>query len=382
MDNSATTAVCKSAADKAYDMMVSGFGNPSSLHRFGFEAEREVTAARASVAALIGASAAEITFTSGGTEANNLAIFGAAEALKRRGAHIVTTAVEHASVAAACAKLEAEGFAVTRLSPDANGTLSAAQIAEVCRQDTILVSVMLVNNETGARFPLEEAVPLIRRRAPHALIHCDAVQAAGKLPLQAARWQLDAMTVTAHKLHGPKGCGALYVRRGARLSPRQFGGKQEQGLRPGTEAVPLIAAFGAAAEAMPSPASQQPLYTQLRDRLLQRLTGTLPVVFHLPENGVPYIVNLSLPGLRSETMLHFLSERNIYVSSGSACSKGAKSPVLTALGLPPADIDSALRVSFCHHNTIEDIDRFADALIEAYHTLVKTTASGHSKSMH
>ncbi len=378
LDNSATTAVCQAAADKAYDMMLHHFGNPSSLHRLGFEAERELTAAREAVAGLMGVSPAEVIFTSGGSEANNLAVFGAAAALHRRGNHIVTTAVEHASVAAACNELEKQGFSVTRLSVGENGTLTAEQIADACRPDTILVSVMLVNNETGARFPMDKAVPLIRRRSPHAFIHCDAVQAAGKLPLYASRWQLDGMTVTAHKLHGPKGCGALYLRRGARIIPRQFGGKQETGLRPGTEAAPLIAAFGAAVRELPSFAEQAALYEQLCARLTERL-AELPVVFHRPENGVPYIVNLSLPGLRSETMLHFLSERNIFVSSGSACSKGAKSAVLTAMGLPPAEIDSALRVSFCHHNTLEDIDRFAKALTEAYHSLAKAAAAGRTK---
>ncbi len=371
LDNSATTAVCQAAADKAYDMMLHQFGNPSSLHRLGFEAERELTAARQAVADLMGVSPTEIVFTSGGSEANNLAVFGAAKALQRRGKHVVTTAVEHASVAAACDELEKQGFEVTRLPVGADGVLTAEQIAAACRPDTVFVSVMLVNNETGARFPIDKAVPLIRRRAPHAFIHCDAVQAAGKLPLSAARWQLDGMTVTAHKLHGPKGCGALYLRRGARLLPRQFGGKQEQGLRPGTEASPLIAAFGAAIGALPAPTEQRVIFESLREHLIHRLSD-LPVVFHLPENGVPYIVNLSVPGLKSETMLHFLSERNIYVSSGSACSKGAKSSVLTAMGLPPKEIDSALRISFCHHNTIQDIDRFADALTEAYHTLVKS----------
>ncbi len=370
LDNSATTAVCKAAADKAYDMMLHQFGNPSSLHRLGFEAEREIEAARRTVADLMGVSSAEVIFTSGGSEANNLAVFGAAEALKRRGKHIVTTAVEHASVAAACDQLEKQGFEVTRLAVGANGLLTAEQIVDACRTDTVLVSVMLVNNETGARFPIDKAVPLIRRKSPHAFIHSDAVQAAGKLTLAAARWGLDGMTVTAHKLHGPKGCGALYLRRSARLVSRQFGGKQQQGIRPGTEAAPLIAAFGAAVKALPSPAEQQAVFASLRQRLINNLAD-LPVVFHLPENGVEYIVNLSVPGLKSETMLHFLSEKNIYVSSGSACSKGAKSSVLTAMGLPVKEIDSALRISFCHHNTVEEIDRFANALKEAYHTLIK-----------
>lgn len=371
LDNSATTAVCDQAAKKAIYMMTEHYGNPSSLHRLGYEAEREVTAAKEAVADLMGVPARDVYFTSGGTEANNLAIIGAAHAGARRGKHIVTTAVEHSSVSEACAALEKEGFSITRLLPDQNGCITVQDIVDACKADTILVSVMLVNNETGARFPLEQAVARIRKKSPLAFIHCDAVQAAGKLPLHAAKWQLDAMTVSAHKLHGPKGCGALYLRRGARIHPRQFGGKQQDGIRPGTEAVPLIAAFGAAVTALPPLTEQQNLFEQLQQYLTKKLSAIPEVILHLPQDGVPYIVHLSVPGLRSETMLHFLSERNVFVSSGSACSKGAKSPVLSAMGLPLAHIDSALRVSFCHHNTTADIDRFVDALTDAVKVLVR-----------
>lgn len=370
LDNSATTAVCEAAAKKAVYMMTQCFGNPSSLHRLGFEAERELTAAREKVAALMGVPARDVLFTSGGTEANNLAVFGAAAALARRGKHIVTTGMEHSSVAAACKQLEKEGYAVTRLLPDSDGHITADAIIAACRPDTALVSVMLVNNETGARFSLPDAVAGIRRRSPFAFIHCDAVQAAGKLPLYGARWQVDAMSVSAHKLHGPKGCGALYLRQGARILPRQVGGLQERSLRGGTEAAPLIAAFGAAAEALPPLAEQEALFETLRKRLFDRLADA-PVVFHLPADGVPYIIHLSVPGFKSETLLHFLSERDIFVSSGSACAKGAKSPVLQAMGLPETEIDSALRISLCHNNTPEDIDRFADALIAATQTLAR-----------
>lgn len=370
LDNSATTAVCEAAAKKAVYMMTQCFGNPSSLHRLGFEAERELTTAREKVAALMGVPARDVLFTSGGTEANNLAVFGAAAALARRGKHIVTTGVEHSSVTAACKQLEKEGYAVTRLLPDSDGRITADAIIAACRPDTALVSVMLVNNETGARFSLPEAVAGIRRRSPFAFIHCDAVQAAGKLPLYGARWQVDAMSVSAHKLHGPKGCGALYLRQGARILPRQVGGLQERSLRGGTEAAPLIAAFGAAAEALPPLAEQEALFETLRRRLFDRLADA-PVVFHLPADGVPYIIHLSVPGFKSETLLHFLSERDIFVSSGSACAKGAKSPVLQAMGLPETEIDSALRLSLCHNNTPEDIDRFADALIAATQTLAR-----------
>lgn len=365
LDNSATTVVCKAAADKAYAMMTETYGNPSSLHTLGFAAEQELTAARRQVAALMGVPPEGVIFTSGGTEANNLAVLGSAAAHPRAGKHIVTTATEHSSVRESCDRLEREGYTVTRLRPAADGTVSARRIAEACRPDTVLVAVMLVNNETGARFPLEQAVEDIRRIAPAAHIHCDAVQAAGKLPLKGERWGFDSMTVSAHKLHGPKGCGALYLRRGARVQPRNIGGKQENGIRCGTEAAPLIAAFGVAAGLVPSFSEQQAHFTALRARLLERLEGQAGIRFHLPTGGVPYIVHLSVPGIRSETLLHYLAQREIYVSSGSACSKGAASPVLAAMGLPEEEIDSALRVSMDSSNTAEDIDRFCQAVLQA-----------------
>ena len=374
LDNSATTAVCQAAVDKAAYMMTTCYGNPSSLHRLGFEAERELDAAKQAVADLIGAPKERIFFTSGGTEANNLAVIGAAHALQRRGKHIVITATEHSSVLAACDRLEKEGFSVTRLTPNENGTITATAIAAACREDTIVVSVMLVNNETGARYAIDKAVPFIRKKAPLAFIHCDAVQAAGKLPIAATRWQVDALTVSAHKLHAPKGCGALYLRKGVRILPRQFGGKQQDGIRPGTEAAPLIAAFGASINALPSLAEQQAHFENLQRILLERLSTLQGVVVHRFEGAVPYIVHLSVPGLRSETILHFLSQKDVFVSSGSACSKGAPSPVLAAFGMPNEEIDSAIRVSLSHTNTEEDIHRFADALQEAMQSLASKTS--------
>lgn len=373
LDNSATTAVCQAAAEKALYMMTACYGNPSSLHRLGFEAEREINAAKQAVADLIGAPKERIFFTSGGTEGNNLAVIGAAHALQRRGKHIVTTATEHSSVSAACDQLEKEGFSVTRIVPDENGTITAAAIAAACRADTVVVSVMLVNNETGARYAIDKAVPLIRKKSPLAFIHCDAVQAVGKLPIAALRWQLDALTVSAHKLHAPKGCGALYLRKGARILPRQFGGKQQDGIRPGTEAVPLIAAFGTAIQQLPPLAEQTAHFEKLEQILLQRLSALQVVNVHRFKDAVPYIIHLSVPGLRSETVLHFLSQENIFVSSGSACSKGAPSPVLAAFGLSSEEIDSAIRVSLSHTNTQEDIHRFADGLAKAIQSLATTS---------
>ncbi len=371
LDNSSTTSVHPQAAQKALDMMIRDFGNPGSLHRLGFEAERELAAARSSVGALLGADASTLIFTSGGTEANNLAIFGSVAAHPHDGKHIVTTAVEHSSVREAVDQLEKQGYEVTRLLPDAHGDVSDAAIVNACRPDTALVAVMLVNNETGARFRLEDAVEEIRQRAPHAHIHADAVQAAGKIPLRAERWGFDTLSASAHKIHGAKGCGVLYLRKGVRVLPRVMGGKQEKGLRGGTECTPLIAAFGVAASLLPPFSEQNAHYSTLRRRLLDAFHSDPRVAFHLPQDGVPYIVSLSVPGLRSETMIHFLAERDVYVSGGSACSRGAKSAVLTAMGLSDGEIDSALRVSMDFENTVEDIDRFSAALREAMNNLAR-----------
>ena len=371
-DNSATTAVSPAAAAKAAQIMTEVFGNPSSLHTLGFSAEREMTAARAAVGRLLGCPAEQVYFTSGGTEANNLALFGAAKARGKRGHHIVTTAVEHPSVARVIDELEAEGFAVTRLTPDQSDTLTAAEVLAACRPDTVLVSMMCVNNETGARFPVEAVAAAVHKRCPHALVHCDAVQAVGKIPVKAAAWGVDLLTASAHKLHAPKGVGALYIAKGVHIPPRTLGGEQEHGMRAGTESVPLIAAFGRAADEVPAFAEQNALYLRLRERLVEGLSAFPQVRLHLPEGGVPYIVNFSLPGLRSETLVHFLAAEQVYVSGGSACAKGHKSPVLTALGLPDDEIDSALRVSFCKYNTEQDVDALLAALRKADATLAHT----------
>ena len=371
LDNSATTAVCRAAADKAYEMMTACWGNPSSLHTAGFEAEREMEAARSAVAGLLGAAPDTLTFTSGGTEANNLAIFGAAAAKARGGRHIVTTAMEHPSVAAACGQLEKEGWEVTRLVPDGSGCVPLSALEAALRPDTMLVSMMLVNNETGAILPVEEAAPLVRRLAPRALLHCDAVQAFGKLPIRVRPMDVDLLTVSGHKIHAPKGCGALYVKKGVRILPRAFGGGQERGLRPGTEATPAIAAFGAAAAAVPELAGQRARFEELMNRLLAGLERQEEILLHRPVRHAPYNLNLSVPGLRSETLLHFLAQRGVYVSSGSACSRGKSSPVLAALGLPPAEIDSALRVSLSRDNDEEDIDRFLAGVEEARAVLIR-----------
>lgn len=370
LDNSATTKVCPQAAEKAAFMMTECFGNPSSLHSLGFAAERELTAARASVATLLKADPACVTFTSGGTEANNLAILGAANAKKRRGNHVVTTAIEHPSVLEAFARLEADGFEVTRVMPQKNGAIDPRDLLAACRPDTILVSAMAVNNETGAIFSWDAVSPAVRRRSPLATLHCDAVQAAGKCALSLDKMGVDLCSVSGHKLHAPKGVGALFMKKGTRLiPPAALGGGQEKGVRSGTENMPAIAAFGEAVKALPAPAEQTKRYEALRAFLLSELADIDDVVVHTPQNAVSYITHLSLLGRKSETLVHALAEQEVFVSGGSACAKGKKSHVLQAMGLPAAEIDSSLRLSFSHETTEDDLRAFCNALRTARDTL-------------
>lgn len=369
LDNSATTRVCKAAAEKALYMMTECYGNPSSLHSKGFAAEKEMTAARAAIAEKLSAQPVEIYFTSGGTESDNIAILGAAHAKKRAGNRIVTTAIEHPAVLNTMAQLEREGFEVIYVQPEADGNIPAEKFAEVIDAKTILVSVMTVNNETGAVLPLKEIAGIIKRKKAPALFHTDAVQAFCKLPLSPKRLGVDLISVSGHKVHGPKGVGGLYVKSGVRILPHSFGGGQEKNLRPGTEGVPQICAFGAAVKAMPAERDAEMTVREVRDHLLERLRAMPEVTLNSPENAMPYIVNLSAGRVRAETMLHFLAERGIYVSSGSACGKAKPSHVLTAMELPAQRIETSLRVSLCAENTKEEIDAFADALAEGLATL-------------
>ncbi|MCL2487753.1 MAG: aminotransferase class V-fold PLP-dependent enzyme, partial [Oscillospiraceae bacterium] len=323
-------------------------------------------------------------------EANNLAVIGSAEAGRRRGTHILTAATEHPSVRAAADELARRGFTVTFLKPDDGYGYTHDAVADACRPDTILVSLMLVNNETGAKTDIGRLVPLIRARSPHVLIHTDAVAAAGRMPLAAEKWGVDLLSASGHKLHAPKGAGALYVRKGVRLLPQSFGGGQERGLRAGTEPMPAIAAFGAAADAVPDLAGLERHFNRLYDRLVAGLadiegcvtdtkgvtdtngmTDTRGVCMHRPRQAVPYIVAFSVPGIASEVMLRYLAGHQIYISAGSACARGKVSPVLKASGLPEAMLASALRVSFCRDTKPEEIDRLLEKLAEGCGTLIR-----------
>ena len=370
-DNSSTTRVCREAAERVMELMTENYGNPSSLHALGFQAERAMTEARSAVASLLGAQKEEIFFTSGGTESNNLALFGAAHALKRRGNRIVTTQIEHPSVLNTMKRLEEEGFEVAYLKPDSEGKISPEQIRAAVDEKTILVSLMRVNNEVGSILPVEAAAQAVRAAGAPALVHVDAVQAFGKLPLDPRELGVDLMSMSAHKIHGPKGIGALYVRRGAHIEPHSYGGGQEKNLRPGTESTPLIAGFGAAVRALPDLREELRSMAELNAYCRAKLAELPEVAFNSAPDALPYILNFSAVGVRAETMLHFLSDRGIYLSSGSACSKGRDSYVLASMGLPRERIASALRLSFSRYNTKEEVDVFAAALREGLQGLAR-----------
>lgn len=358
LDNSATTQVLPEAAAEALRLMTVCYGNPSSLHTKGFLAKKELDAARAIVARRLGAGPEEIVFTGGGTEANNLALLGAAQARRRLGNRVVTTAVEHDSVLRAVGELEKQGFEVVLLrEPDDRDALE-----EAIDGNTVLVSMMLVNNETGAFLPVQAAARAIKRKNAPALLHTDCVQAFCKTDFTPARLGADLCTVSAHKVHGPKGVGALYIKKGVRVLPQMHGGGQERGMRSGTESLPLIAAFAKAVELAPKPGAVLPEMERLNHMLRDRLADMPDMVVNAPVEGLPYILNLSAVGVRAETMLHFLAQRGVYVSAGSACGKGAKSHVLTALRLPPERVESALRVSFSRFSTEEDVAALVEGL--------------------
>ncbi len=372
LDNSATTQVCPEACAKAVEMMTEKYGNPSSLHSKGFEAQKELEAARRAAAELLSAEPGEIYFTSGGTESNNTAVFGAAAALARRGNKIVTTAFEHSSVLEAAQALEKKGCEVVYLKPDSKGRFSPDELAEAVDKNTVLVSIMAVNNETGAVQPVEQVKKIIDRSGSPALFHVDAVQAFGKLPLRPGKLGIDLLSASSHKIHGPKGAGILYIRRGARIMPLHYGGEQEKKLRPGTEAAPLICAMGAAIKALPDMNAELAYMRELNARCREGLSGIESVIINSGEDCLPYIINFSLRGIRSETILHYLASKGIFVSSGSACAKGRKSHVLEAMGLSGELIGSAVRVSFSRYNTADDIDELIKEVINADNTLARS----------
>ena len=373
LDNAATTPVRAEAAQAAVKAMTEEWGNPSARHALGSRAAEQVKQWRSEVAAGLGCRPEEVFFTSCGSEGDNWAIRAAAELGKRKGKHIITTAIEHAAVLEPCRALEREGYEVTYLQPDRSGNITARQVKEALRPDTILVSMMLVNNELGTVLPVAQAAQLIRRLGSSALIHCDGVQGFLKVPFTPAELGVDLLTVSGHKIHAPKGIGALYVRRGLKLPPLIRGGGQEGGLRSGTEATAQIAAFAAAVRAGAATREADVRHmAELKAETLARLQEAVPGLKPIGSGTAPHILAVTLPGYKSEVIVRFLSDRGICLSSGSACHKGKPSHVYAALKLPKSDLDGALRVSFSYDTTQQDVDALADGLRAAKEQLFPT----------
>ena len=365
LDNAATTQVCPEAAQAALDAMTLSYGNPSSTHAAGREAAKIVDAARGQVARAMGCRKEELVFTSCGSEGDNWAVLCGASYQSRVGRHIISSRAEHPAVLKSLEALESRGFEVSYLKPGTDGSVSADDVLSALRPDTCLVTLMLVNNETGAVTDLAGIAKRIRTSNPKTLIHTDAVQAFLKIPFTAAAIGADLISISGHKIHAPKGIGALYIRNGLHLPPMIHGGGQEQGRRSGTESVPLIAAFGAACAAAARTSAEDLLrMAALRARAIERLSMDNEML-QIIGGGAPHILSISLPGWRSEVLMNALEADGIYVSKSSACKKGGRSHVLEAMGLSAPVIDGALRVSFSRFTTVEEVDAFCAALTAA-----------------
>lgn len=366
LDNAATTPVREDAARAAYEAMTQFWGNPSARYELGMKMAAQVKAWRQDVAKAMGCEEGEVIFTSCGTESDNWAIRAAVEINKRKGKHIITTAIEHAAVLEPCKALERQGYEVTYLQPDKEGNITVEQVEEALREDTVLVSMMLVNNEVGSILPVAEVGKLLKRKKSAALFHCDAVQGFLKVPFTPKQLGVDFLAVSAHKIHAPKGVGALYVRKGIKLPPMILGGGQEGGLRSGTEATAQIAAFALAAREGKKELEQNLAHMeQINAYARRQLTEQVPGLQLLTQSGAPHVLPVSLVGYKSEVIVRFLSDRGIYVSSGSACHKGKPSHVYAALKLPKNVQDGVLRISFSYDTTKEDVDALTAGLQEA-----------------
>ena len=364
-DNSATTKPCPEAVQAVSEAMTEVWGNPSSLHRLGIEAERRVGEARRAVAEVLGADPDRIFFTAGGTEADNWAIFSAAKRMQKRGKHIVTTAIEHHAVLNPMKELEAQGFEVTYLAPDREGRVTVDALRAALRKDTILASIMAVNNEVGSVMPVAAMAKLVHRMAPNAVFHTDAVQGFLKIPLRVSGLEADLISISSHKIHGPKGAGALYIRKGLSLPPHLYGGGQERGYRSGTEAVPAILGFGAAcAAAAKNLRAELAEEERLKNAVVEGLAA-IPGVQIIGAHEAPHIVSFAIPGVRSQGLINCLQDREVYVSAGSACAKGHRSHVLEAMGIEPALIDGSVRASLSRFTTEAEVLLLLDAVREA-----------------
>ncbi len=369
LDNSATTRVCEAAARAAYEAMTSVYGNPSSTHTKGREAKKLLDSSRAQAAAAIGCKPAELVFTSCGSESDNWALLSGAEAMHRKGKHIISSSVEHDAIRKTLDELEKLGYEITRLAPDNTGAISVESVKNALRDDTILVSLMLVNNETGAVTDIRGIANMLKKSGSRALLHTDAVQGFMKVPFSAKTLGADMISVSGHKIHAPKGIGALYVRDGLRLKPFIAGGAQENGRRAGTEAMPQIAAFAAAcAEASKNMEAGISRMAAQKAEIIDRLSAEIPELKYV-RTDAPHILSISLPGWRSEVLMNYLEAREVYVSKSSACKKGGRSHVLEAIGMKSDVIDGAIRIGLSRFTTAEDIDALCTGLIDARNTL-------------
>ena len=363
LDNSATTKPCKEAVEAVMQAMTEGWGNPSALYNFGIDTARTLREARMKVAAAMGAEPDRVFFTSGGTEADNWAVMGTVKRFGKRGKHIITTAVEHHAILNCMKELEAQGFDVTYLEPDALGNISLDALKAALRQDTILVSIMMVNNETGAVMPIQQMAKLTHRICPDAVFHTDAVQGFLKIPFQAKTIGADLISISSHKVHGPKGAGALYISPRLKSFPALLlGGGQESGYRSGTEGTPAIFGFAAACAAVGATYRQD----SLREKeLLNDLIAKLTNINGVQVNGAhdaPHILSLSIPGVPTQNSINILQDAGICVSAGSACAKGHRSHVMTAMKLAPEVIDGSFRISICRDTTCEELDKLAEVI--------------------
>ena len=365
LDNSATTKPCPEAVEAMAKAMTENWGNPSALYNFGIDTARQLKTARHTVAAALGAEPDRVFFTSGGTEADNWAIFSTAKRFGKKNKHIVTTAIEHHAVLNCVKELESQGFEVTYLQPDAQGRITADSLKAALRKDTFLVSVMMVNNEVGSVMDIGRMAKLTHKLCPDAIFHTDAVQGFLKVPFTAKTLGADLITVSSHKVHGPKGAGALYISPRLKSFPALLiGGGQENGYRSGTEATPAIFGFGAACAAMQATFREDIAKEKaLLDGLVEKISDLDGIVIN-GAHEAPHILNLSIPGVPTQNTINLLQDAGICVSAGSACAKGHRSHTLTAMGLSPETMDGSFRVSLCRENTQEELDRLVAVIQE------------------
>jgi len=363
-DNSATTKPTENVIDAINFSLRECWGNPSSLHSLGTNSNNALNKARKQVSSLLGCPPENFFFTSSGTGANNTAIFGAYEKQKRLGNRIVTTSIEHPSVLEPIKRLEQNGVEVIRLTPDKNGKINEDELFSAINDKTILVSMMAVNNEVGSIMPVSKIRSAVKRAKAPALVHSDCVQAFGKIPLSPNALGADIITISAHKIHGPKGVGGIYIKAKNIIKPYMLGGEQESNIFAGTQGTPAIMGFGIAAEEAKDIKENAEKVTELKNYLVENIKALKSVKINSPEDSIPYILNISILGLPSQPIVNFMSERNIQISAGSACKMGHRSPVLTAMGLDSKIIDSAVRISFSRYNTLDEVEQLIEAVKE------------------